>query len=230
MKKTLEENYGCRGEKVVVIPHGVVRAGLKNWDRNGRCNTLKIISLGFLRQEKKLEHLLQAFLEFSMKNPSAKLFLIGDLHPHDNDKYVENIKKFISNLKLEDKVRRMNFVSEGELDKLIYDSDFIILVSTKDYFIETSGALARVADFGKPVVCSRVPKFQGELKDGYDCLMVAPENVDELVKAMKILAKNNKLKKQLASNLKRHFRARYWSEVAKMHLNCYGSLLKFKRK
>ena len=229
MKKSLEENYGCKGKRIVVIPHGVVRASLEKWNRNNTSDKLKILSLGFLRKEKKLEYLLRAFFEFSLENPNVQLFLIGGPHPHDNDEYAQNIKKLINDLKLEDKVYLINFVSEGELNKLIHDSDFIVLVSTKDYFIETSGALARVADFGKPVVCSRVPKFQGELKDGYNCLMVTPENVDELVKAMKILAKNNKLKRQLASNLRKHFKSRYWTEVAKMHVSCYGSLLRVRR-
>lgn len=225
MKKTLEEDYGCEGAKVIVIPHGVVKARLKPYGGNSSCDTLKILSLGFRRKEKKLEHLIQGFYEFSKEIPNAKLFLVGGHHPHDACAYSEKIVKLVKDLKLEDKVKMIDFVSEEELDQLISDSDFIILVSTNKYFIEASGALARVADFGKPVVCSRVPKFYGELADGCECVMVTPGNVEELVKAMKMLAENGELRQQLAFNLKRRFSNRYWSDVAKMHLVCYYSSL-----
>jgi len=226
MKKELEENYGSRSGKVVIIPHGVVKTDLEYSGEKRSSRNLTILSLGFLREEKKLEHLFKGFSEFSKENSEARLLLVGDRHPHDSDKYVDKIKAFVRDSELEDKVLMMDFTSDEDLNQLISNSDFIILVSTTDYFIETSGALARVADFGKPIICSRVPKFQGELRDGSNCLMITPGNVDELVKAMKTLAENYELKNQLASNLKRHFSKRYWSDVAKMHLNCYYSCLK----
>lgn len=230
MKKELEENYGCKSGKVVIIPHGVVKADLEYPSENSSSGNLTILSLGFLRQEKKLEYLIQGFCEFSKGNSNAKLLLVGDRHPHDADKYVEKIAKLVSDSELAGKVRMIDFASDEDLNQLISNSDFIILLSTKDYFIETSGTLARVADFGKPVVCTKVPKFLGELKDGHDCLMVTPGNVDELVKAMKTLADNHELKRQLASNLKIYFSKRYWTDVAKMHLSCYYSCLKSTKK
>jgi glycosyltransferase involved in cell wall biosynthesis len=230
MKKVLEENYGCKTGKVVTIPHGVVKADLEYRRENGSRGNLTILSLGFLREEKKLEHLIQGFSEFSKEKFDAKLLLVGNRHPHEADKYVDKIVKLVSDSELGGKVHMTDFASDEHLNQLISNSNLIILVSTTDYFIETSGALARVADFGKPVVCSKVPKFQGELKDGIDCIMVSPGNVDELVKAMKTLADNQELKRQLASNLKRHFSERYWTDVAKMHLNCYYSCLKLREK
>ena len=122
----------------------------------------------------------------------------------------------------------MNFVSEKELDKLIHDCDFIVLTSTKDYFVETSGALTRVADFNKPIICTTVTKFRSELKNGYDCLMFSPENGNELMNAMHILVKDKNLGRRLALNLKKHFETRYWSNVAKAHVDLYTSLLNFK--
>jgi glycosyltransferase involved in cell wall biosynthesis len=228
VKKGLEESYGCKSEKIVIIPHGVVRADSTNHSGKNACREQMILSLGFLREDKKLESLLQAFSRFSLENPIARLFLAGGRHPHDNDKYVKKIRNLISSLGLGDKVQWMNFVPDEELDEYLGESEFIVLLSTKDYFLETSGALARVADFGKPVICSRVPKFQAELKDTYNCLMVTPGNVDELTMAMRVLAKSDKLKEQLGSNLKRHSMAKYWPEVVKMHLNLYSSLLRFK--
>jgi glycosyltransferase involved in cell wall biosynthesis len=225
MKNVLEENYGCESGKIVVIPHGVVKADIGFYSKNSSSNDLTFLSIGFLREEKKFEHLIQAFYEFSKENSDAKLLLVGERHPHDAGDYTNKLVKLVQELKLEGKVHIVNFVPEERLNQLIYSCDLIILVSTKDYFIESSGALARVADFGKPIICSKVPKFQGELKDRSDCLMAAPGNVKELVKAIKILVNNRELKEQLASNLKRNFSKRYWTDVAQLHLKCYLSLL-----
>lgn len=225
MKKVLEENYRCESGKVVIIPHGVVKADTSYYNKNVSSGNLTFLSLGFLREEKKLEQIIQGFYEFSKGNADAKLLLVGERHPHDAGNYVEKLMKLISKLKLEGKVHLVNFVSDETLDRLIHGCDLIILVSTKDYFIEASGALARVADFGKPIICSKVPKFQGELKDGYNCLMFPPGNVDAFLKAIKILVNNQELKEQIASNLKRNFGERYWADVAKRHLKCYRSCL-----
>ncbi|MEM3622719.1 MAG: glycosyltransferase family 4 protein [Candidatus Bathyarchaeia archaeon] len=226
MKKVLEENYKCESEKVVIIPHGVVKADTSYYSKNVSNGNLTFLSLGFLREEKKLEQVIQGFYEFSKENADAELLLVGERHPHDTGNYAEKLMKLISELKLEDKVHLVNFVSDKTLDQLIYGCDLIILVSTKNYFIEASGALARMADFGKPIICSKVPKFQGELRDGYDCFMFPPGNVDALVKTIKILVNNRELKEKLASNLKRNFGKRYWADVAELHLKCYCSLLR----
>jgi glycosyltransferase involved in cell wall biosynthesis len=225
MKNVLEENYGCEGRKIVVIPHGVFKADTDFYNKIGSSNDLTLLSLGFLRKEKKFEHLIQAFYEFSKENSDAKLLLVGERHPHDADDYIKKLMRLVQELKLKGKVYIVNFVPEERLNQLIYNCDLIVLISTKDYFIESSGALARVADFGKPIVCSKVPKFQGELKDRYDCLMTIPGNVKELVKAIKTLVNNRELKEQLALNLKRNFSKRYWTDIAQLHLKCYLSLL-----
>jgi glycosyltransferase involved in cell wall biosynthesis len=226
MKKVLEGNYKCESGKVIIIPHGIVKADKDYYSKNVSSNNLTLLSLGFLREEKKLEQVIQGFYEFSKENANAKLLLVGERHPHDTGNYAEKLMKLISELKLEGKVHLVNFVSDEMLDRLIYDCDLIILASTKNYFIESSGALARVADFGKPIICSKVPKFQGELRDGYDCFMFPPGNVDALVKAIKILANNRELREKLVSNLKGNFGERDWAYVARLHLKCYRSLLR----
>lgn len=116
------------------------------------------------------------------------------------------------------------FVSEDSLDGLLRSSDIILLLSDEEGFVEASGALARVADFGKSVICSRIPKFLNDLQDGVDCLMITPQKLEEMSNAILLLIKNSELRKQLGLNLMNKMKERYWDFVATKHLELYENI------
>ena len=118
------------------------------------------------------------------------------------------------------------FVDEKRLEQLVWRSDIIVLQSTEPYYVEASGALARVADYGKPVVCSKVPKFQSELRNREDYIGVTPSNPNELTQALALLVENEELRNRLGKNLKEKVKNRRWSTVAEEHVNLYKRLLK----
>jgi glycosyltransferase involved in cell wall biosynthesis len=118
------------------------------------------------------------------------------------------------------------FVDEASLQRLIWRSDIIVLQSTEPYYVEASGALAAVADYGKPVVCTKVPKFQSELQDGEHYLAVEPSDSTELAQAFALLGENKELGKRLGKNLKEKFESRRWSKVAEEHVTLYRRVLR----
>jgi len=223
MKKVLEEDYGLRGEnKIVVIPHGI-RDISEKFRIHGKGGKMWILSLGFIRESKGIETLLKAFEEFVGCCPDANLVVVGGRHVHDKEDRVDYFKRLVSSA-LSKHVFFTNFVDEERLDQLITRSDIVVLLSLDRFYVEVSGALARVAGYGKPVVCSRVPKFQSELQNGKDCVMVAPGVSEELARAFMLLAADARLRKSLGEELRKKFRGRCWGAVAKQHFDLYREI------
>jgi glycosyltransferase involved in cell wall biosynthesis len=226
MKRVLLREFGLRKDKIIIIPHGVEKAKTVFEDEHKRKEKFQILSLSFLREKKRLEYLIKAFQRVSMQYPNARLVIIGGRHTHDDASCVTKLKRLVSNSSVRTKVIFTNFVTEDALNQFVLASDAIVLLSGERGYVETSGAVARVADFEKPVICSKVPKFQGELNDGNNCVMVEPSNSEHLSKAINLLLENAELRKNLALNLKTKFSPRYWDTVAKKHLKLYECVLK----
>lgn len=225
MKKGLQADYALQeGGKIIVIPHGVKDASKKSMmpDKRGKAH---ILSLGFIRENKGIESLIKAFEKFLEHCPTAELVIVGGRHAHDKKDHTENFKRLVTP-NLSKHVFFTDFIDEKSLDRLILTSDIIVLSSLERYYIETSGALARVAGYGKPVVCSQVPKFQIELQNGKDCIMTTPGDSEELAQAFMSLTQNVQLGKNLGEKLREKFKNRCWSAVAKQHLELYRSVLK----
>ena len=223
MKKILQTEYDAEEEKIAVIPHGVKKASNKP-EFSEKDEQIWILSLGFLRKGKEIECLVEAFKSFLVKCPDAKLVIVGGSHAHDKTGYPQGVKRFIAP-KLQKQVSFTGFVDEPSLEQLIWRSDIIVLQSTEPYYIEASGALAAVADYGKPVVCTKVPKFQSELQDGEHYLAVVPSDSTELTQALVLLMENMEFRSHLGRNLKEKFRGRHWSTVAKEHVALYRHVL-----
>jgi len=226
MKKALQREYASQREehKIVVIPHGVKNASEKT-KMSKKSKETQILSLGFIRKSKGLEYLIKAFEKVHECHPDAKLVIIGGRHVHDKADHVGRLKHLLSS-NLSKCVFFTGFIDEQSLDRLIRTSDVLVLSSLKRYYIETSGALARVADYGKPIVCSRVPKFESELQDGVNCITIEPGDSTELAQALVSLTQNAQLRKKIGGNLRKRFKNRYWGDVAKQHLKLYNAILK----
>lgn len=228
IKKILKMDYSLEKYegKIFVIPHGAKKASKKplHFQEDGK---LRILSLGFIRERKRIEYLIEAFENFSAKYPNAIFTITSGKHAHEKMDPLNGIKRILPADILE-KIVFTGFINDEALDDLIWRSDIIVLYSVENDFFEASGALSRVALFGKTVVCSRVPKFEAELKDGENCLMVEPKKPESLVKALVLLANNVSLRRKLGENLKNIFRNREWNMVAKYHINLFERLLKVK--
>ena len=225
MKETLQREYALREKcKIAVIPHGVKRAeeGPK-MPKDG--NNKRILSLGFIRKGKGLEYLIEAFEKFLNQCPDAQLVIVGGRHAHDREGYLEGFRRSVKP-DAQKHVLFTGFIDEKTLDGLIWTSDIIVLPYMERRYIEISGALARVADYGRPVICNRVPKFQCELQNREECIMTDPSEPAELTQALISLTKNIRLRKRLGESLRKKFETRYWSTVAEQHVKLYESILK----
>jgi len=229
MREALVRGYapGCRG-KVLVIPHGVRRPSYGNVRPPSVGDSPKILFLGFLRRSKGLEVLIRAFRRVLTEYPNARLFIVGGPHPHDRkgSSYMRMLKKITLHEGLEGHVTFMGFLDDQALDELVWASDIIILPYVEGEFYETSGSLARVADFHKPIICCRVPKFLGELRDGKECVMLPSYSAEELARAVLRVLEDEDLAAGIREGLRRWTRRRRWEIIAESHMKVYQTLLR----
>jgi polysaccharide biosynthesis protein PslF len=223
MKDTLQKEYATKGEKIAIIPHGVKPSSKPESPQKGK--EINIMSLGFLRKGKGLKYLIEAFEKFLETCPDAKLIIVGGSHAHDKKGQSERFRHLLTP-RTQKQVLFTGFVDEKRLEQLIWGSDIIVLQSTEPYYVEASGALATVADYGKPVVCSKVPKFQSELQSGEQYIAVASSDSAELAQALASLMEDRELRDRLGENLREEFKSRRWGAVAAEHVNLYRRLLK----
>lgn len=224
MKQILQTEYGAKKEKIAVIPHAAKEAPTKP-EFPQKSEELCILSLGFLRKEKGYACLFEAFENFLEACPNAKLVIVGGSHAHDKTEYTECFKRFLSP-KLQRQVSFTGFVDDSTLQRIIWRSDIIVLQSTEPYYVEASGTLAAVADYGKPVVCTKVPKFQSDLQHGKHYLLVKPSDSTELTQAFIQLSEDRELGQRLGRNLKEKFAGRRLSVVTEEHVKLYRRLLR----
>jgi glycosyltransferase involved in cell wall biosynthesis len=223
MKDTLQEEYAAKGEKIVIIPHGVKPSNKPESSQKGE--EVSIMSLGFLRKGKGIGYLIEAFEKFLETCPDAKLIIVGGSHAHDKKDQTERFRHLLTPC-TQKHVLFTGFVDEKRLEQLIWRSDIIVLQSTEPHYVEASGALATVADYGKPVVCSKVPKFQSELQNGEHYMAVASSDSTALAQALARLMEDKELRNRLGENLREELKSRRWSTVAAEHINLYRQLLK----
>lgn len=220
MKKFLTEEYYLNPSKIMVIPHGVDRAEIF---KNAQLLPESIMFFGHLRPMKGIEQLLQAFRVLLERNQYAKLLIAGSPHAHDRLDYLRNLRRLVLNLGLSSKVRLESFVPEDRLNKLISASKIIVLPYLDDGFIEASGALARMMDYGKPVVCSNIPKFKGEFRDQSTYVIVETKNIIAFAETLNSLLQDAHLREEKAKRLKEVAKTRYWNIIAKRHADLYKS-------
>ena len=223
MTETLKKEYNINVDKIAIIPHGVKPAC--NLDDVQKEKEVNIMSLGFLRKDKGISYLIQAFEKFLETCPDANLIIVGGSHAHDRKDQSERFRQLLTP-RTQKQVLFTGFVDEKRLEQLIWNSDIIVLQSTEPYYVEASGTLATVADYGKPVVCSKVPKFQSELRSEEHYLAVASSDSTELAQALTLLMRNEKLRTSLGENLREEMKNRRWSTVAAEHVKLYEQLLK----
>jgi len=113
------------------------------------------------------------------------------------------------------------FLSEEELNLHLSAADMMILPYTEDAIAGASGALARCASLGKPIIATSIPRFQEDLKDGYNALLVEPSDVEGLVEALERLMGNPSLRGRIIENIGRWAMERRWKEIAMKIVKIY---------
>lgn len=186
-KNDLMRLYNIDGEKIEVIYHSV--------DDRFKSSPIKekgkipyFLFVGSFKPSKNIPNIIRAFSLFIKESKKPyQLILAGSNYWGDND-----VAKQIKDLNLENKVKRIGFVSEDDLPQLYRGATAFVSPSFYEGFgIPHLEAMA----CGVPVItsnCGSIPEIVGN-----GALMADPENANEIKEAMMSIVTDDDLRSQL---------------------------------
>ena len=206
--------------KIHVIEHGSYKPTSSMEKAISDKNTITILIFGYQRPSKGLKTLLKAVEEIGLQIDGLRLMIVGKKIHRFFEKNTVILPSTHVKIEIIDK-----FLEEEILDNIIRKSDIIVL-PYEDMFYEVSGVLYRVALFGKPIICSNIPRFYSCLTDKVDALFFSPGNHLELADRLYNLIKSPSLAKNLSRNIVKKFSHMTWEKVSRKYEKLFINILK----
>jgi len=211
--------------KVHVIPHGSYEPTNCTKKSRSNKNSIIILTIGYQRPSKGLKTLLRAAREVSRRATNVKFMIVGARIQRS----LEREEKMMSN-DIGARIEIVNsFLKDEALDEIIKKADIIVL-PYEDMFYESSGALHRVALFGKALICSNVPRFRSCLTNGVNALLFRPGDYVELAAHLSRLINDDSLREQLSKRIVESFLHTRWKIIARKHEQLFLALLNSRHK
>jgi glycosyltransferase involved in cell wall biosynthesis len=231
----LMKEYDVPADKITVIAHGThlvpsIDCKGKN-AKNHLGNRLVLSTFGLLSSGKSIETALDAMPDIIAEFPNVLYLIIGKTHPgvvkHEGEKYRDFLHEKVVALNLQDNVKFINkYVSLDELLEYLQRTD-IYLFTSKDPNQAVSGTLAYAFASGCPVVATPIPHakemlIEEELKFDFG-------NSNQLANAVKILLRDEKLRKEIGNRGLQNTAAYAFENSAVAHAQLFEKMSNVKK-
>ena len=203
---------GVSMNKVHVIPHGVYSL-FQQWQRaNIRARNV-ILYFGRFEPYKGLETLVNAFARIRNDIPGWRLLLAG------GGRLPASLRRSIP-----PGIEVVNgYIPDQDVAKLMQSSRLVVVPYTT---ATQSGVIATAYAFGRPVVATSAGGLVEMVVHGKTGLLVPPNDVAALSRAIRSLAKNPDRLRRMGREAHHIGRTLlHWDRIAKMHMELYGSVL-----
>ena len=231
-QKEILLRLGLPSEKISVIPHGTK---IFEVDREASRRRLGLplegnvlLMFGFVKPHKCLHIAIEALSMIQREIENTYLFIAGGLAPtapEEHRRYADSLKKKIEELNLEENVIFPNKYYPDEDVPYIFNACDIVLFPYYEEDRSSSGSLHLAIGAGKPVIASRIPKFE-ELKNISDELLVLPYNSEVIAKLVLRIIREPNFRNHIIRRTEAYRRLTSWENTAKKHLELYIRLLK----
>ncbi|MEM1582890.1 MAG: glycosyltransferase family 4 protein [Candidatus Bathyarchaeia archaeon] len=155
---------------------------------------------------------------------SVKLLIVGYRYtPPENRKYMEWIKRMISNYGLTNRVIFTGWIPEAELPVYFAESDVYLFPSLLEGFgLSVAEALAS----GKPVVGFDIPPINELVENQKEGILVPTGDVKALAEAVESLLFNESLLAEMSYNARKKALEKFsWDRIVAEHLRIYERVL-----
>lgn len=223
-KITLVQDYNFNAEKVSLIEHGIEPIKKDTLSENGQ---VFVTFYGFLKKGKGLEELLDAW-KIIYEQTGAILQIVGGEHPYRKDDSLNTLKRKISELNIQRGVLITGFVKDEDLHEYFRRSSaFVFPYNEWGDIIFSSGAVAKVLSYMKPIILTDVPAFRSLIDVG-GALVCERGNVDSLVENILSALSTDAKCLRVLSNLAKATESRSWKVIAHQTVGLYSDLIFFK--
>ena len=226
-QKAILARLGIPSEKIHIIPHGTE---LSDEDKKASRTRLGLpvdakilLMFGFVKKHKCLHIVLEALVEILEKFKDVYLFVAGGLAPTASQKdrdYAEFADKRIGELGLQKNVIYPNRFFPNEDVPYLFGASDIVLFPYYEEDRSASGSFHLALGANKPVIASRIPKFE-ELKDVCDELLVLPYNSSGIAKIALRLFEDPEFERYVLDRTEQFRQRTSWQAVARKHLELY---------
>lgn len=234
IKNELSKKFKIKVNKIIIIPHGNFDIYLppKGIDKNlarkyfGLSNEDDVILFfGYIRENKGLDLLLDAFEIVAESNPRLKLIIAGSVQ---SNKLRKNYEQKISIMKSRDRiVKDFNFITFNDVAQYFLAADIVALPYKNIYH---SGVVHLAYSFGRPIIATRVGDFEEMTENGQSGYLT-PENETTSFARTIIVAFSNKSKLlKMGQYAKKLSQSKYsWNEIAHHTGKLYENIIKSNR-
>ena len=226
------KKQGISTKNCIVIPHGCPRIDFVNNEpiktSLGLKNRLVTSTFGLISSGKGIEYAIRALPYVVEKAPQILYLIIGQTHPTvrkiEGEKYRNGLMKLVNDLNLEKYVRFVNrFLSKKELIRYLQATDIYLTPYVSPNQI-SSGALTYALGAGKATISTPYFYAQEMLANnrGILCKFNDPSSLADGI--TKLLDEN--FRKTLQRRVYRYSRRFLWSNVARMYVDLFETLIK----
>jgi len=212
----------CKKINLSVIPFGVEKIN----PVKEKHEYFTFLYFGYIRKNKGVLDLLNAFEILSQKYKNIKLIIIGGKNKfdaYDPEEYYLNVVKKTKELSRKYNIEYyFEYVEDSFILNTINKVDVIVLPYI-DLNNEISAVVTNFMDAGIPFVCTETPRFTSMLTRD-EAIFYPPGNVLKLSEAMEKLYLNEDLRNFISRNLKNKAINLYWENIAKLYYNLYEKL------
>jgi len=180
---------------------------------------LSMLYVGSVIRRKGIEDLIYALYKLKESFPTIKLKIIGS----GTKKYHEKLMGIIKNLNLQSNIFWLGNKSAAEVATELSNSSLFVLPSLID---NSPNCLVEAMAVGVPSIATSVGGITSLVDDKYDGMLFEKHNIDELVRVIKILAKDLELQHTLSINgRKKALKENFPSKVAEIYIAAYKSII-----
>lgn len=190
-QKSVEE--GIRPDKVIVIPNGIVPVEAATLNRSAMRSELGVaekevvlISVGRLVYQKAHEYLVSAMPQVLNAMPNVKVIVCGD------GVLRVDLERQIHSLELENVFSLLGV--QPNVAKYLAAADIFVLPSRWEGL---PIALLEAMSAGLPVIATRVEGVDEVVQEGVQGLLVKPESVEDLAKAILQLSQDMEIRRRM---------------------------------
>jgi len=236
MKNALIDQ-GVHDQHIRVISHGTEILGQVDKTEVRRRLGLPehgpiILGFGFFDRQKNNELLIEALHYVLKEVPDAYLFFSGYVREsvQDDLEHQRHLEEISEQLKVHDHVIfAKRFIPDDDIHLVFAAVDVVAFPFRQGYgsfreFLSASGGLHLAIGAFKPIVVSRVPKFEEAWTEISDEITFDNDNPSELARILVRLLVDDNFRVSVTQRVKNYALKTSWDMVARAHLRLYDSL------